>query len=186
VTLFNLATDNLPYRNPANPNMAEWGGMASDKFSPELRRILMRATNPDPTKRYQTASELTKEFESLKQAYGGEKKRRGYLLYIAVLAVLVVAGYLGRYKITEIWQNQFSRQEVEVKPENSAEFSKTSSEETDQDALISAADTIQTESVTSIDSQTISFQPDNIIPEEIESTFTAEKIIPPADTGAEG
>lgn len=183
VTLFNLATDNLPYRNPANPNMAEWGGMASDKFSPELRRILMRATNPDPTKRYQTASELTKEFESLKQAYGGEKKRRGYLLYIAVLAVLVAAGYFGRYKITEIWQNQFSGEEEIIEPRASTEFSETTSEETDQDALIATADTVMTESVTTIDSQTISFQPDNIIPEEKESKFPAEKIIPPADTG---
>jgi len=52
VTLFNFATNDLPYRNPANPNIREWGGMASEKLSPEVRRILMKATHPNPKERY--------------------------------------------------------------------------------------------------------------------------------------
>jgi serine/threonine protein kinase len=106
VTLFNLATNNLPYRNPANPNLAEWGGMASQKFSPQLREILMKATHPDPNKRYQTAREMAQALELLQHAYGGAKKRSNIYIYVGIVIVLVVAGFFGRHKIAGLWGSE--------------------------------------------------------------------------------
>jgi serine/threonine protein kinase len=104
ITLFNFATDDLPYRNPAHPNPQEWGGLASDKLSPEVRQILMKATHPEASKRYRTAAEMYEEFKKLKQAYGRTKKRRSVLPYLAVLVVIAVAAYLGRSQLTDLWQ----------------------------------------------------------------------------------
>ncbi|UCD18129.1 MAG: serine/threonine protein kinase, partial [Candidatus Zixiibacteriota bacterium] len=65
ITLFNFATNNMPYRNPANPNIREWGGIGSEALSPELLRILRKATNPDPSARYQSADEMAEDFAGL-------------------------------------------------------------------------------------------------------------------------
>jgi len=108
VTLFNLATNNLPYRNPANPNLAEWGGMASKRFSHQLREILMKATHPDASKRYQTAREMALALESLRQAYGGEKKSSNKLIYVGIIAVVIVAGFFGRNKIAGLFGGESS------------------------------------------------------------------------------
>ncbi len=93
VTLFNFATNEMPYRNPGNPNPGEWGGMATKSMSPQLRRILRKATHPDPTQRFQTAAELAKEFRNLEQAYGGGKSKSKFLAIAAVVVVLAVAAF---------------------------------------------------------------------------------------------
>jgi serine/threonine protein kinase len=88
VTLFNFATNEMPYRNPANPDINEWGGPAAKKLSHNLKRILMKATHPNPKKRYQSVAELSKEFQDFRDAYGGKSKKK---LVIGVLAVAVIA-----------------------------------------------------------------------------------------------
>ncbi|NMC43455.1 MAG: serine/threonine protein kinase, partial [candidate division Zixibacteria bacterium] len=94
ITLFNFITGSLPYRNPVNPNFAEWGGTATEKLSPELRRILMKATHPDPRKRFQTMAEMAKEFKNLPQVYGGRGKKSS-ILYILAAVVVVAAAVVG-------------------------------------------------------------------------------------------
>jgi len=102
ITLFNFATNSLPYRNPVNPDMDEWGGPAARKLSPELTEILKKATHPDPKKRYQSAAELAEAFRNLKSAYGRGKKRSKVPLVIAlIVVVLAVGGYIGRDTISD-------------------------------------------------------------------------------------
>ncbi|MDD4052958.1 MAG: serine/threonine-protein kinase, partial [candidate division Zixibacteria bacterium] len=91
ITLFNFITGSLPYRNPINPNYAEWGGTAAAKLSPDLRRILMKATHPDPRKRYQTMAELSDEFKNLKQVYGGHRRRSSVVYVLATVVVIAAA-----------------------------------------------------------------------------------------------
>jgi len=110
VTLFNFATNDLPYRNPANPNYREWGGMASKNLSPDMRRILMKATHPDPKQRYKTARDMADDVKSLKQVYGG-KKKKSILSYLAVIVVvLAVAAFLGRGQISSLFRQLTARQ----------------------------------------------------------------------------
>ncbi len=99
ITLFNFITGSLPYRNPINPNYAEWGGTAAEKLSPDLRRILMKATHPDPRKRYQTMAELSQEFKTLPQVFGG-RRRRSSIAYI-VAAVVVIAAAVAGWQYTK-------------------------------------------------------------------------------------
>jgi serine/threonine protein kinase len=91
ITLFNFITGSLPYRNPINPNYAEWGGTAAEKLSPDLRRILMKATHPDPRKRYQTMAELSQEFKNLPQVLGGGRRRSSVVYVVAAAVVIAVA-----------------------------------------------------------------------------------------------
>ena len=99
VTLYNFATNDLPYRNPANPNHNEWGGEAANKLSPEFKRVLKKATHPLPEMRYKNAGDLAQDFASLKKVYGGDepvkkkKSRTGLTIAIALVAVLIVVGY---------------------------------------------------------------------------------------------
>ncbi|UCD94408.1 MAG: protein kinase [Candidatus Zixiibacteriota bacterium] len=142
ITLFNFATNDLPYRNPAHPNPQEWGGLASDKLSPELRQILMKATHPEPAKRYKTAAEMYEEFKDLKHAYGGAKKRRSVLPYVAILVVLAVAAYLGRNQLTDLWQ-QISSSQPAVTDAGVTADSTTTTEEPQEEILDEQAATAE-------------------------------------------
>jgi serine/threonine protein kinase len=104
VTLFNFATNEMPYRNPSNPNASEWGGSATKRLSPQLRRILKKATHPNPSERYQSAAKLAEEMRNLEQAYGGEKKPR-YLTIAASLLVLLLAAVVIKKIITKAPQS---------------------------------------------------------------------------------
>lgn len=112
VTLFNFATNDLPYRNPANPNIHEWGGMASENLSPELRHILMKATHPNPKERYQTAREMAEDLKLLKQVYGGGKKKSAAIYYVAAIVVLLaIGGYYFRDRLTGLYHQLTAKQE---------------------------------------------------------------------------
>lgn len=102
ITLFNFATNSLPYRNPTNPDVNEWGGLAARKLSPELTDILKKATHPDPKKRYQSAVDLSEAFKNLKSAYGQRKRRSKAPWVIALIIIaLAVGGYLSRETISD-------------------------------------------------------------------------------------
>lgn len=106
VTLFNFATNSLPYRNPVNPNFGEWGGRVAASLSPELRKVLLRATHPDPSKRYSTAREMADDFAKLKHVY---KSRGSFPLKIFLLAVLVVVLGFAGYEYREELQAQYKQ-----------------------------------------------------------------------------
>ncbi len=93
ITLFNFLTNSMPYRNPVSPNLNEWGGPGSEDLSPQLKRILKKATHPDPTKRYQTAREMANDLKDVTQVYV-KKSRKGLILGVAAV-VIVAAGVVG-------------------------------------------------------------------------------------------
>jgi serine/threonine protein kinase len=93
VTLFNLATNSLPYRNPTNPDISEWGGPMAKRLSPQLTRILKKATHPDPTKRHQSTRELADDLQPLTVAYN-RPKRFPFVAAAAVILVVVAAVFL--------------------------------------------------------------------------------------------
>lgn len=96
--LFNLATNDVPYRNPVIPNIREWGGEAAQRLSPQLTRILRKATHPDPERRYQSVQELHDDLQKLTLAY---KKSRMVRNALVTAAIVVVAG-LGYWGISFI------------------------------------------------------------------------------------
>jgi len=102
ITLFNFATNSLPYRNPTNPNVNEWGGIAARKLSPEMTRILKKATHPDPKKRYQSMDEMAKDLKNVKSAYGQRRRRsRAPVVAAFIIIALAAAGYFGRGYISD-------------------------------------------------------------------------------------
>ncbi len=94
VTLFNFATNNMPYRNPANPNVREWGGIAARNLSPRLLKILKKATHPDPAARYESANDMVADIAGLKIAYRRPSKAK-WVIPVAVVAVLAIAAFFG-------------------------------------------------------------------------------------------
>lgn len=92
VTLFNFATNEMPYRTPSNPNIQEWGGPTIKNLSPQLRRILKKATHPNPSERYQSASLLAAELKKLEHVYIQKRKGRFFAI-AALIIILLVAAY---------------------------------------------------------------------------------------------
>ncbi len=89
VTLFNFATNEMPYRNPANPDISEWGGPKAKNLSPQMKYVLKKATHPDPSKRYKSIAEMGKDLKEVKQVYGGKSNKS---LWIATAAIILLAG----------------------------------------------------------------------------------------------
>jgi serine/threonine protein kinase len=112
VTLFNMATNSLPYRNPTNPLFAEWGGVAARRLSPELTRILKKATHPDPSKRYTSAASMAEDMRKLDTAFG-RKRKKTLLPYVALLVVVVaVAAYLQKDFLLNLFAQSPSTEET--------------------------------------------------------------------------
>lgn len=99
-TLYYLATNEMPYRSPHNPNRLEWGGPADKRLSGRLRQLLKKATHPDPAKRFQSVAEMAKQMARVQDVF-----RRRWPKYVtAVLfAALVVGGYSLRQQISDMW-----------------------------------------------------------------------------------
>jgi serine/threonine protein kinase len=95
VTLFNFATNEMPYRNPKYPNAGEWGGSAAKKLSPPLTRILKKATLPVPEFRYQTATQMLQDLRKLKTAYRKQGKWK-YAAMIAGAFLMMIIGFVAR------------------------------------------------------------------------------------------
>lgn len=119
VTLFNFATNEMPYRNPSHPNPNEWGGATAIKrLSPELRRILRKATNPDPSERYATASDFAREIRNLDIAFGGGKGKSKIIAIAAAVVVVAGGAYLAsQFLMKEPSQTNTAEQQAVVKKE---------------------------------------------------------------------
>ena len=115
ITLFTLATNDMPYRNPVNPNLDEWGGSSARRLSPQLRRILKKATHPDPTKRYRKASDLADEMEKLESAYQSPKKFPLALVLTGLVIIIAVAAFLYQDKVTYYWSKYVPKDLFESK-----------------------------------------------------------------------
>ncbi len=89
VTIFNFATNEMPYRNPANPDISEWGGPKAKNLSPQMRHILKKATHPDPSCRYKTIADMHKDLKLVEQVYGGKSHKS---LWTAAALLIILAG----------------------------------------------------------------------------------------------
>ncbi len=98
VTLFNFATNEMPYRNPANPDITEWGGPKAKNLSPQMIHLLKKATHPDPSKRYNSISEMGKDLKEVQQVYGGKSKKT---LWITAAIIVLLAG--GAFLTRDRW-----------------------------------------------------------------------------------
>lgn len=117
VTLFNFATNSLPYRNPVNPNVSDWGGEAAERLSPELRVILRKATHPDPSRRYQSATKLAQEFHNLDKVYTSEerKQKSGWLIAAVLVVTIIVVAFIGRDHIAGLFERDTVSETVTIK-----------------------------------------------------------------------
>ena len=98
VTLFNFATNEMPYRNPANPDITEWGGPKAKNLSPQMIHVLKKATHPDPGKRYKSIAEMGKDLKEVQQVYGGKSKKN---LWITAAIIVLLAG--GAFLTRDRW-----------------------------------------------------------------------------------
>jgi predicted Ser/Thr protein kinase len=178
VTLFNLATNTLPYRNPANPDPSEWGGSSSRRFSPQLRRILMKATHPDPTRRYQSAAGLNEEFEKLEVAFGAGPRRRSFIPYAAIAILLIAAGFLGRDKVTEVWKQVFPGGTVGKEPTTARETAPPVAGGIVSDSLGIVADSASLKEMATADSQALRKEAEEIPVRKTEPPPAKEKTEP--------
>ena len=69
VTFYFLATRSHLYRDRDHPDKSDWNQRASDKLAPRLKRVLKKATHPDPEKRYQAAAEMSSDFHKIRRPY---------------------------------------------------------------------------------------------------------------------
>ena len=119
ITLFNFATNSLPYRNPVNPNFGEWGGRAADHLAPELRRMLLKATHPNPEKRYQSAAEMADDFDKLTRAYG---PRRTFPVKTLMAALIVIAIGIAAWQFGgDVWNSVFNSPKQTANEQNATE-----------------------------------------------------------------
>jgi predicted Ser/Thr protein kinase len=102
VTLFNFVTNSMPYRNPANPSIREWGGMSVEGLSNDLIKILKRATHPDPQMRYASVKALHQDLMELRTVYAKPTKAK-WLVPVIAVAVLGVVGFFAKDKIIELF-----------------------------------------------------------------------------------
>lgn len=86
--------------------------LAPDEASPEIRKIISKAMNPNPDFRYQTAAEMREAFLRIRETDIRTKKYRDQVnLARGAVSVLMIAGILstiaglGRMQTAEKWQN---------------------------------------------------------------------------------
>ncbi|MEW6411718.1 MAG: serine/threonine-protein kinase [Candidatus Zixiibacteriota bacterium] len=129
VTLFNFATNTMPYRNPISPSLQEWGGIHSERLSPQLKYILRKATHPDPGSRYESANEMAADMAELKEVYIKPRKGKVGILIAAVAVVAIAAGaYFGRDYIG----SQFSPSATSEQTTQPAETESVTGEQVEQ------------------------------------------------------
>ncbi len=102
VTLFNFVTNSMPYRNPANPSIREWGGMSVEGLSHDLVKILKKATHPDPNARYSSVKALHEDLVELDEVYAKSSKAK-WLVPAIVVAVIAVVGFFGKVQIVGLY-----------------------------------------------------------------------------------
>lgn len=94
VTLFNMVTRTMPYRNPVNPDIGEWGGSAATRINPQLRQIIRKATDPVPAKRYKDVRSMANDLDKITSVYTKGSARKAVLWSVVAVAV-AAAGFFG-------------------------------------------------------------------------------------------
>lgn len=69
ITLFYLTTRRQLYQDRDHPDVADWNLPGTHKLSHRLKRILKKATHPDPARRYQSISDMAADFRRVTEPY---------------------------------------------------------------------------------------------------------------------
>lgn len=88
VTLFYLATGTYLFRDYSNPRDEEWNDSHTRKLSNQFKRVLRKATCTNPSSRYQSLADFSRDLNKVKRPY----RRSGKIMRIvsAAAAALIV------------------------------------------------------------------------------------------------
>jgi len=104
ITLFYLTTRRHLYRDRDHPDPADWNLPGTSTLSPRLKRILRKATDPDPTRRYQSVAAMAADFLKVKHPYRkASPLRRTAIIAASIAIVLLGADAVNqRYKLADV------------------------------------------------------------------------------------
>lgn len=86
VTFYYLATNRHLYQDRDDPDYRDWDLPATSKLSSRMKRVLKKATHPDPARRYQSIGEMIRDFDKVGYPY-----RQKSVVLRSTAAVLVMA-----------------------------------------------------------------------------------------------
>ena len=102
VTLFNLATNEMPYRNASNPNLRDWDQKPNSDLSPALCQLLKKALHPNPIERYQSVSEMAEDLKRVGSVF--RRRSRGISRNVAVSAAVFVIAVAAILAVPGLWR----------------------------------------------------------------------------------
>ncbi len=104
VTFYYLATNRHLYQDRDDPDYNDWDLPATNKLSSRMKRVLKKATHPDPARRYQSIGEMIRDFDKVGYPYRRKSVLLRSLATAAVIAVVVIGADAAnqRYHIAEV------------------------------------------------------------------------------------
>lgn len=90
VTFYYLATNRHLYQDRDDPDFHDWDLPATNKLSSRMKRILKKATHPDPARRYQSIEEMIQEFDKVSYPYRRKSVALRSIAAAAAIAAVVI------------------------------------------------------------------------------------------------
>ncbi len=90
MTFYYLATNRHLYQDRNDPDYGDWDLPATDKLSSRMKRVLKKATHPDPARRYQSIGEMIRDFDKVVYPYRRKFVALRSIGAAAAIAVIVV------------------------------------------------------------------------------------------------
>jgi serine/threonine protein kinase len=121
ITLFYLATGMPLYRDFKNPQYDEWNDSHTRRLSSQLRRVLMKATHPNPSFRYPSLELFAQELSAVARPYVRPSPKKKIALTAAAALIILLAVDFANYQfsfipggsIFGIWADQKVPQVIE-------------------------------------------------------------------------
>ncbi len=92
VTLFYLATKTHVYQDRDHPDEKDWNLPHTRKLTGRLKRVLRKATQPEPSRRYQSVSDMAADFRRIRYPYRKTKSYIRALAFAGAVVVLMIGG----------------------------------------------------------------------------------------------
>jgi len=92
VTFYYLATNRHLYQDRDDPDYGDWDLPATNKLSSRMKRVLKKATHPDPARRYQAIGDMIRDFKKVVHPYRQKSVvLRSTAAVFAMAALIVIA-----------------------------------------------------------------------------------------------
>jgi serine/threonine protein kinase len=114
ITLYNCATLSMPYRNPISPSFQEWGGQPAKSLSSQAKRVLRKATHPNPDRRYKSAQALADDIQTLTSVY--VRPRRWPIVAAIAVIALGAAAFFARGPLMGMFKSDLSSAQSTIEP----------------------------------------------------------------------